>query len=416
MIQPMTQRSRKALIIGGGIAGPATAILLKKAGFEAAVYEAWPYSTCIGGGLQIAPNGMRVLAEIGVADELIRNGSVCDSIDFYSQSGSLLGSVNRDMEKRFGMPSVSMRRATLNEVIVDKAWSSCVEMHFEKRLVRIEDRPDQPIVAHFADGSSAEGDFLIGADGLHSAVRGHVLPDGPTPYDTGLLGFGGFVPRALLEAAGAPPSLAMTFGRSGFFGYGYCSPEANGAMCWSTQPAPGIDAATFRAMDQAVLKRHLKRFHAGWHDPIPQLIDALEEVVVTATLDVATLPTWSRGRTVLIGDAAHATSPHAGQGASIALEDAYRFAAALQSWQDLGTAFQHFERERRPRAERIVALARRNGNQKKEFGPTRAWIRDRMIKLFMPFNTRGWDWIYGYDVRDVRPPPQTSGQHFRKAA
>ena len=71
----MTKRSRKALIIGAGIAGPVTAILLKKAGFDAAVYEAWPYSTGIGGGLQIAPNGMRVLNEAGLADELIRNGS-----------------------------------------------------------------------------------------------------------------------------------------------------------------------------------------------------------------------------------------------------------------------------------------------------------------------------------------------------
>ena len=412
----MTQRSRKALIIGAGIAGPVTAMLLKKAGFEAAVYEAWPYSTGIGGGLQIAPNGMRVLAEAGLAGELIQNGSVCDSIDFYSQSGSPLGSVNRDMEKRFGMPSVSMRRAMLNEAIVDKAWSSCVEMHFEKRLVRIEDRPDQPIVAHFADGSSAEGDFLIGADGVHSAVRGHVLPSGPKPTDTGLLGFGGFLPRALLDVAGVGPSLAMTFGQTGFFGYGYCAPDAKGAMCWSTQPAHGVDAATFRAMDQAALKQHLKRFHTGWHDPIPQLIDALEEIIVTATLDVATLPTWSRGRTLLIGDAAHATSPHAGQGASIALEDAYRLVRALGSEVEIGVAFQNFERERRPRAERLVALARRNGNQKKEFSRTGAWIRDHMIKLMLPLNTRGQDWIYGYDVRDLTTPPQTSVRHYQRAA
>jgi 2-polyprenyl-6-methoxyphenol hydroxylase-like FAD-dependent oxidoreductase len=410
----MTKRPRKALIIGAGVAGPVTAILLKKAGFEAAVYEAFPYSTGIGGGLQIAPNGMKVLAEIGLAGQLIEAGSVCQSIDFYSQSGSALGSVNRNMAERFGQPSVSMRRAMLNEAIVDHAWSSCVEMHFEKRLARIEDRPDQPIVAHFADGSSAEGDFLIGADGVHSEVRRHVLPGGPKPCDTGLVGFGGFLPRALLDAAGGRPSLAMTFGQSGFFGYGYCSPDA--AMCWSTQPGHGIDAATFRAMDQATLKQHLLRFHAGWHDPIPQFIEALEDIIVTATLDVATLPTWSRGRTLLIGDAAHATSPHAGQGASIALEDAYRLACALAAEDEIGIAFQNFERERRPRAEKLVALARRNGNQKREFSRAGAWIRDHMIKLMLPLNPRSQDWIYGYDVRDVSSPPQMSARRDRLAA
>jgi 2-polyprenyl-6-methoxyphenol hydroxylase-like FAD-dependent oxidoreductase len=413
----MTKRTRKALIIGAGIAGPITAILLRRMGFEVQVYEAWPYSTGLGGGLQIAPNGMHVLAEAGLTSELIRRGSICESIDFYSQSGARLGSVNRNMAERFGQPSVSVRRAVLNEAIIEKAWSSHVELYFEKRLARIEDRPDQSIVAHFTNGSSAEGDFLIGADGVHSAVRGHVVPDAPKPFDTGLVGFGGFVPRSLLQAAGAGPSLAMTFGRSGFFGYGYCDPEpAHGAMCWSTQPANGIDAATFRAMDQAALRQHLRRFHATWHDPIPQLIDALDEIIVTATLDVATLPTWSRGRALLIGDAAHATSPHAGQGASIALEDAYRLACALRDEPETGIAFQNFESERRPRAEQIVALARRNGNQKREFSPTGAWIRDRMIKVMMPFTARSWDWIYGYDVSAVTTPPGKSSPRARLAA
>src|SRR5246127_637024 len=123
----MSQRKRKALIIGAGIAGPVAGILLKRAGIEAAVYEAFPYSTGIGGGLQIAPNGMKVLAEIGLTDQLIQGGSICESIDFYSQSGSPLGSVNRNMAARFGAPAVSMRRAMLNEAIVDHAWSSCVE-------------------------------------------------------------------------------------------------------------------------------------------------------------------------------------------------------------------------------------------------------------------------------------------------
>src|SRR5438874_4684292 len=122
MEQEMRQNSRKALIIGGGIAGPVAAIFLKQAGIDAAVFEAWPYSTGIGGGLQIAPNGMHVLAEIGLASEMIQRGSIAESFDFCSQSGRQLASINRNMKQRFGQPAVNMCRATLNEVLVNKAW------------------------------------------------------------------------------------------------------------------------------------------------------------------------------------------------------------------------------------------------------------------------------------------------------
>jgi 2-polyprenyl-6-methoxyphenol hydroxylase-like FAD-dependent oxidoreductase len=321
------------------------------------------------------------------------------------------------MAQRFGQPSVSMRRSVLNEVVVDKAWSSCVAMHFEKRLVRIEDRPDQPIVACFADGSSAEGDILIGADGVHSAVRNLIIPDGPRPNDLGLVSFGGFVPRSVLEAAGASDAMSMTFGQNGFFGCGSCSDDPEtGAMCWSTQPARDLDAAAFRAMDQSALRRRLAHFHAGWHEPIPQLIDALQEIVVTASTDLDTLPYWPRGRTVLIGDAAHATSPHAGQGASMALEDALRLADLLGSDEQTEIAFQRFEAERRPRVEKIVALARRNGGNKREFSRTGAWFRDRMIQLVLALNPRSQDWVYGYDVRGLSSRPETSDRRERLAA
>jgi 2-polyprenyl-6-methoxyphenol hydroxylase-like FAD-dependent oxidoreductase len=398
----MAQRSRKAIIIGAGIAGPVTAMFLKRAGIETQVFEAWPYSTGIGGGLQIAPNGMHVLAEIGLADEMIRRGSIAESFDFYSQSGTRLGSINQNMQQRFGRPAVNMRRATLNEAIVNKAWCENVALTFEKRLVWIEDRVGQPVVAHFADGTSAEGDFLIGADGVHSAVRTHVIPDGPKPFDTGLIGFAGFVPKSLLDNSLIGQRVETTFGRSGFFGYGFCSSDPNdGVMWWSTQPSHGIDAVTFRAMSQEALKLHLRDFHAGWHDPIPRLLEAAENIVVTATLDVATLPTWWCKRTLLIGDAAHATSPHAGQGASLALEDAMRLGKLMQDGQDLGATFEAFESERRPRAERVVALARRNGNSKREFSAAGAWIRDRMLKLLLPVTAKGMDWMYAYDARAV---------------
>ncbi|MBW8857496.1 MAG: FAD-dependent monooxygenase, partial [Bradyrhizobium sp.] len=237
-------------------------------------------------------------------------------------------------------------------------------------------------------------------DGVHSAVRGHVIPDGPKPFDTGLIGFGGFVPRAVVADTPIGQRVATTFGQSGFFGYGVCSSEADDAvMWWSTQPSHGIDAATYRAMSQDQLRRHLREFHTGWHHPIAQILDAAENIVVTDTLDVATLPTWSRKRTLLIGDAAYATSPHAGQGASLALEDAMRLGRLMADRQQLSLTFQNFEAERRPRAEKIVALARRNGNSKREFSATGAWIRDRMMKLMLPLGARAMDFMYAYDPR-----------------
>ncbi|MGX9424923.1 FAD-dependent oxidoreductase [Bradyrhizobium sp. LeoA1S1] len=395
----MPRRPRKALI-GGGIAGPVAAIFLKRAGYDVEVYEGWPHSSGIGGGLQIAPNGMQVMAELGLADELIRQGSIAESFDFYSQSGRKLGSINRDMEKRFGQPAVNLRRATLQAILFNKAWCSNAELYFEKRLVKIIDRPDQPIVAYFADGTTAEGDFLIGADGVHSKVRRHVVPDGPKPFDTGLIGFGGFVPRSVLEGRSIGGRVETTFGQSGFFGYGFCSADpADGVMWWSTQPSHGVDAATFRAMDQAALKQHLSDFHQGWHDPIPRIIEAAENIVVTDTLDVASLPTWSRKRSLLIGDAAHATSPHAGQGASLALEDAMRLGKLMLAGQELGLTFQNFEHERRPRAEKIVAIARRNGNSKREFSAAGAWVRDQVLSLLLPVTSRCMDFMYVYDPR-----------------
>jgi 2-polyprenyl-6-methoxyphenol hydroxylase-like FAD-dependent oxidoreductase len=165
------------------------------------------------------------------------------------------------------------------------------------------------------------------------------------------------------------------------------------------------------------VRRHLLDFHAGWHDPIPRILEAADNIATTDTLDVAMLPTWSRGRALLIGDAAHATSPHAGQGASLALEDAMRLSRLMAQGKELRETFLAFEEERRGRAEKIVAIARRNGNNKHAFSATGAWVRGWTMRLLIPLTSKGIDFMYAYDPRGgVTSPPQTSAPHYRQAA
>ena len=204
-----------------------------------------PIPTGIGGGLQIAPNGMHVLAEIGLAEEMIGRGSICGILRFPFAIRRPPRLVNQNMRQRFGQPAVNMCRATLNEALINKAWCENVELRFEKRLVAIEDRADQPIVAHFADGSSAEGDFVIGADGVHSAVRDARDPRRPKAvrHRPDRL-------RRLRAAIGdrrtrrSGSAWRRRSGKAASSATAFAVPiEDDGVMWWSTQPSHGADAA-----------------------------------------------------------------------------------------------------------------------------------------------------------------------------
>jgi 2-polyprenyl-6-methoxyphenol hydroxylase-like FAD-dependent oxidoreductase len=407
--------ARRALVIGAGIAGPAAALFLRRAGFEAHLFEARTAPDTIGGGLQIAPNGMHVLDAIGLAEAVLRRGAVCDAMVLRAQSGTPLAELNCCMERRFGPPAVNLRRAVMHEILLDAASSANIPIYLDKRIAGIDDAGEGSIVARFADGTSAESDFIVGADGVHSAVRNIVLPESPHPFDTRLTNLGGFAPRSALEGSGFGSVMSMTFGRRGFFGFGLCGPdEADGAMWWSNLATDGVDAAALRARGQNAIRRLLLDAHADWHAPIGELIARSGAIVATDTLDIARIPAWSKGRTVLIGDAAHAMSPHAGQGASVALEDAMCLAAHLAKESEIPSAFRRFEAERRSRVERIVAAARRNGSRKGEMGAVGAWLRDRVVSVVAPLAARRQDWIYAYrpDMPATSSSRAASGNSF----
>lgn len=138
----------------------------------------------------------------------------------------------------------------------------------------------------------------------------------------------------------------------------------------------------------------------GWHKPVEELIKNTPSFMKGNVHDVQSLPTWHKGRVVLIGDSAHAVSPNSGQGASLALEDAMYLASLFRNsendWENL---FEQFERERKPRVEKIIVEGRRRGDNKKEITPFSAWIRDRTLSIVLPlFGEKGNRWVYEYKI------------------
>ncbi len=396
------------LIIGGGVAGPALALFLRKAGLSASVYEAYGNSSeNVGGGLGFGPNGMNVLAALGLAEALKARSSLARENRIYDGHGRRLAAWSNG-GTAYGEPALNCMRADLYAVLAEAMARQNIPLACGKRLTGVVQTADA-VVAHFSDGSSARGDILIGADGIHSATRRAVMPEAPQPGFVGIVGIGGAVARNKVPQVTPEDveNFSFVYGGKGFFGY--CGGSTGEAMWWANlareQP---FSADELKTMSSDALKGEMLARYGGYYQPIPALIAATDKIVALNVFDIQSLPCWHAGRVLLIGDAAHAVSPNAGQGASMALEDAMLLAKLLRDCGDYAAAFTRFEAERKPRVERIVAEGRRRGADKTEPGPLQAKIRNLMMRFLVPlFATRIQDWMYRYridweDRRDVR--------------
>jgi 2-polyprenyl-6-methoxyphenol hydroxylase-like FAD-dependent oxidoreductase len=402
----------RVLIIGGGIAGPALGLFLARAGLESAVFEAYPEQAGIGGGLALAPNGMHVLDSLGLVDRIGDRGSPVDEYWFRNDRGQTLARFANASAARYGQPMVGMARATLAEVLAGALRREGVPIAYEKRLTAIE-QDASGVTAHFEDGSSASGDLLVGADGVRSATRRLALPDALEPQYTGFTGVGGFVPEAQLRhfPSRDRSTMTFTFGGQGFFGV---SPGGSGQMMWWTnlpRSEPLSRAEMLEAPTDMVRDELLARFDT-YHWPVADLIRASEAIIQLNIFDIPSLPVWHAGRVLVIGDAAHAVSPNAGQGASLALEDAMYLGRLLSSSQEFASVFAAFERDRKPRVERIVAEGRRRGVDKQLVGPVQAKLRELMLRVMLNlFGRNADDWIYRYRIEW----PETRAQELLAA-
>ncbi|MFI5761661.1 FAD-dependent monooxygenase [Streptomyces sp. NPDC051563] len=370
----------KALIIGGGIAGPATAIALRKAGIDSVVYESHPGGAdTIGVFLTLGSNGIDALRTIDADAPALAAGFPTPAIDMVSTTGKSLGRV-RTSRPDGDITSRTLKRADLYRAIRGEAAHRGIRIAHGKRLVWAQDTADG-VRAVFADGSEEYGDLLIGCDGIHSTVRGIIDPAAPAPSYSGLIGLGGYTRGVPVDAQTG--SYRMMFGKRAFFGY---VPAPDGEVWWfANLPRPAEPArGELENIGPEQWRRELTELFAEDTGPAAALIRAARAITPAGPMHaLPTLPVWHRGRMIAIGDAAHAPSPTSGQGASLSVEDAVELAKALRDRPTIESAFAAYEALRRPRVERIVKQAARINNNKAA-GPAGRIIRDLLMPLVLP--------------------------------
>ncbi|MFI7707284.1 FAD-dependent oxidoreductase [Nonomuraea sp. NPDC049480] len=378
----------KALIIGCGIAGPVTAMALREVGVDAEIFEAYDEgSEGVGTFLNLASNGLAALRVLGAHRKVLDKAIPTPRMVMWSGTGKRLGEVANGLRLDDGTVSHTVLRSDLYRGIRDEAEQRGIKVRYGKRLVSYDESTGQ-VTARFEDGTEATGDLLIACDGVHSRTRSILDPQAPAPRYSGLYSFGGIVKDGGLT--GEPGVYNMIFGKRAFFGY---TVAESGETWWF-----------------ANLPRRLGDVPASWK---PELVRAFEddanasaEVIGRSDAglgspiyDLPPVPVWHRGRALLLGDAAHATSPSAGQGASLAVEDAVVLAKCLRDSGDHREAFARFEAERRPRVERVVAYSRTISNSKAA-GPVARVFRDLMLPIFLKRSAsqESLAWMYRYQA------------------
>ena len=394
---------RDALVIGGGIAGAATALALQKAGIEPVVYEARASASGLGAFLTLGSNGIEALRVLGADAPTIAAGFPTPAMTLRSGTGKRLGEVPASSARPGGETSRTLTRSELAGALVAEAERREIRIQHGRRLVGAVETAGG-VRARFADGGEAEGAVLIGADGVHSAVRRVIDPAAPAPSYGGLLNTGGFA-RGVRSGA-EPGRYELIFGRRAFFGH-VTAPDGDVWWFANVPLKEEPSAEELRRLRGDDWRRRLLDLFADDAGPAVELIGATGELMPVSPIhSIPRLPRWHRGRMLVLGDAAHAPSPSSGQGASLAIEDAVVLAVCLRDLPDPATAFARFEAARRPRVERIIRWAART-NSSKAAGPVGRVVRDAVLPVFLRLGERSGahEQAYGHRVDwDAAPP------------
>ena len=392
----MNGRRMKALIIGGGISGTATALALHKAGIDCELYEGRDsHSDGTGAFLTLAVNGISVLRLLGL-DVASVAGIDTPRMQMALGNGQRLAAFPLGPILDDGTVTRTVKRSELYTALRARVAELGIPISYGKKLVDATSMRTG-VTATFEDGTTASGDLLIGADGLHSRVRTIIDPKAPKPRYLGILNAGGYAHG--IDAPEARETMQMIFGKKTFFSY--LEDDADN-IWWFANPPMATEPG--RGELSSIPEEAWRRTLLGLVDEdagrATAIIDASSELFAPwPTHDFPTVPTWSRDNMIIIGDAAHAASPSSGQGASMGIEDAAVLALALRDCADIHTALATYEKLRRKRTATVVAQGKRNGTGKTP-GPFGRTIRDFFLRRIFakPPKHSNQSWLYGYAI------------------
>jgi salicylate hydroxylase len=344
----------EVLIAGAGLGGLAAAACLMKRGFKVKVFEQAAKLGEIGAGVQQSANSAKVLYDLGLRDALEKVGVKPQTYQFRRyDTGELLHTIpfaGAHLENH-GAPYYHLHRADLHKILVDKVLSmdaSCITLN-ARASGFAEDASG--VTLNLADGSTARGDVLIGADGIKSAIRSQIVGETPVTY-TGYVAWRLTVPREKL-----PENIMDIVGQV------WCGPKNHAVMYWlrggsllNFVGSPARSAWEEESYTQRRPWEELKADYVGWHPQIQTIIDAADrsECYRWALNNRKPVRNWSTARATLLGDAAHPTLPFMAQGACMAIEDGAVLARALEGSDSVTAGLDLYQRNRLDRTARVV--------------------------------------------------------------
>jgi len=350
----------KILIAGAGLGGLAAASFLMKQGHDVEVYEQAPQLEEVGAGIQISANAMHALRALGLEEAITKAGVRPGAYVFrLHDSGEAIQRfpLSDEHERLHGAPYTQLHRADFHAMLAAKARAFKPDVvHLGRRVTGFAEDADGVTLA-FADGSSARGDLLIGADGLKSVVRRQIVGEVPANY-TGDAAWRITVPVERLPDNFLEPVMSVFMGPGG---HAVCYYLRGGALL-NFVGIVETDEVSEESWTVKIPWEQLKADYAGWHPIIQTVIDKADKdkCYRWSLHNREPIRNWSTARATLLGDSAHATLPYLAQGAVMAIEDGAVLARALDMEGDIPAALQLYQRNRIDRTARIVTQSSEN--------------------------------------------------------